>query len=109
MDEKTRKAIADRLVAKFDSGEALTPAELEDMTCYLTVVDEWEGEEKRWTRDMSTIVESPDGRYFRIDWERGLTEVQEPFVYEKQPIEVHRQLEERTVIITTWEEGRYGL
>ena len=64
------------------------------------IVSEEEGYEGRWMRDMSTVFEG-NGRFFNIDWERGLTEYQENEFYE-QPYEVVKKCHEETIIVINW-------
>lgn len=64
------------------------------------IVCEEEGSEGRWTRGMSTVFEVK-GRFFIIDWERGLTELQENEFY-KQPYEVVGECHEKTIVVTNW-------
>ena len=49
---------------------------------------------------MSTVFEVK-GRFFNIDWERGLTECQENEFYE-QPYEVVGECHEKTIVVTNW-------
>ena len=51
---------------------------------------------RRWTEDMTTIFKVL-GRFFAIDWQRGLTEFQENF-YNEQPYEVIKK--EKVVTVT---------
>ena len=50
-------------------------------------MDEIEGPYKRWTQKMTTIV-NIDDHYYRITWERGLTEMNEDKYYEDDYPEV---------------------
>lgn len=64
--------------------------------CY--EVDCVSGECHRWTQSVKSIVELC-GRYFAIDWDRGLTEMQENYFY-NQPYEVKKI--EKMVKVTEW-------
>ena len=65
-----------------------------------TEVDKIENDSGRWTTYMTTVFEI-GGRYFAIDWERGLTECQEND-YWKQPVEVTKRQYEKTIVVTEW-------
>ncbi len=64
------------------------------------IVSEIKGNEHRWQREMTTVVEI-GGRYFAVDWMRGLTECQEN-EYDGVPYEVRKEQHEQTVIVTNW-------
>lgn len=86
MDENF-KAIYDKL----DKGEKLDEGELWSLAldAYGEGVREVETtfeEPGSWTRGAHTIVQLGD-RYWRVDWEQGLTEVQENEFW-RQPVEV---------------------
>ena len=49
---------------------------------------------------MTTIVQVAD-RFFKIDWERGLTECQED-EYWDQPVEVTPHEYEKTITVREW-------
>ena len=59
-----------------------------------------EGEDRRWSRTNTTII-NINGRYFSINWEEGLTEMQ-PNEFYNQPIEVIPNVYEKLVTITEW-------
>lgn len=63
-------------------------------------IDEIAGDEHRWTRDMYTVLKIED-RYFGLEWEEGLTELQENQFY-CQLEEVKPIITERLVIETKW-------
>lgn len=68
-----------------------------------SVVDVIEGDESRWTRHMQSIIQAPSGKYFSVDWERGLTEYQEQGPFEgsdPSPVEVKRV--EKVVTTVEW-------
>ena len=70
---------------KITNGVELSESELSDLVWEYSV-DEVDGECGRWTQSMKSIVELC-GKYFAIDWERGLTEHQEHEFY-NQPYKV---------------------
>lgn len=63
-------------------------------------VDQIEHGSSRWMTHMTTVFEI-GGRYFAIDWDRGLTEFQEN-EYWKQPVEVTKRKYEKTIVVTEW-------
>ncbi len=65
-----------------------------------TEVDNIENDSGRWTTHMTTVFEI-GGRYFAIDWDRGLTEYQEN-EYWNQPVEVTKRQYEKTIVVTEW-------
>lgn len=87
------------MVKKIDSGEKLTERELSEVV-YEYDVETEHGENRRWSRTNTTIVEMM-GRFFSIDWEEGLTECQENEFYE-QPYEVEKHTYEKTITVTEW-------
>lgn len=52
----------------------------------------------RWTRNVSDILKYKD-KYYRIDWQEGLTEYQEDY-YGEQPYEVKKI--EKQITVTDW-------
>lgn len=89
------------MVEKIDKGEPLTDDETEKFYFDNKHVSEEYGENERWTRPVTTIVEV-FGRYFRICWEEGLTEMQSNRYYE-QPVEVTKHTYEKTIVVTVTE------
>lgn len=65
-----------------------------------TEVDQIENDSGRWMTYMTTVFEV-GGRYFAIDWDRGLTERQEN-EYDSQPVEVKKHEYEKTFTVTEW-------
>lgn len=78
---------------KIYNGEILTKAELCEAIFDCEEVDTQYGENRRWSRSVSTIIKIKD-KLFCINWEQGLTECQENEFYD-QPYEV----EEKTKIV----------
>lgn len=77
------------LLRKIQSGVRLQENEIRSLINEHDEVDEIEGEDHRWTRDVTTVV-SLCGKYVAIDWQKGLTECQEnefleqPYIVEKR-------------------------
>jgi len=89
----------DELILRVYNGDQdFTENELNDLvTEYEDItVDTIEGGDRRWSRNMETIL-IIEGKYFSIQWEKGLTENQENEFYD-QPIEV--SLHEEEIIYT---------
>lgn len=87
------------MVKKIENGEPLTEAELSEVVSEFAVESDY-GDNRRWTRTVTTIVKLCD-RYFSIDWEEGLTEYQENEFY-NQPFEVRKETYEKTITVTEW-------
>lgn len=64
----------------------------------IKMITQDEGEQHRWTQDVSTIFEFED-KYYCLDWDRGLTECQENVFY-NQPYEVEKEI--KMVEVTNW-------
>ena len=86
----------EKLLLKIDNGEELNESELSELSS--EHVDKIEGENRRWSRSVTSIVQLGE-RYFSIDWEEGLTEMQEN-EYDNQPVEVKQKTE--MVEVTKW-------
>ena len=87
------------MVKKINNGEPLTERELSEVVCGFAYDSDY-GDNRRWTRTITTIVKLCD-RYFSIDWEEGLTERQENEFY-NQPFEVYPHSYEKTITVTEW-------
>lgn len=87
------------MLEKIVKGERLTERELSSLVYEGEEVDEIEGEDTRWTRCMTTVI-NLCGKNVAIDWQKGLTECQENEFYD-QPYFVEKK--ERTVVVVDWE------
>lgn len=87
------------MLEKIVKGERLTERELSSLVYEGEEVDEIEGEDTRWTRCMTTVI-NLCGKNVAIDWQKGLTECQDNEFYD-QPYFVEKK--ERTVVVTDWE------
>jgi hypothetical protein len=87
------------MVEKILNGEKLTEREIQELVLDYEV-DREEGDNRRWTRSVTSIVQLCD-KYFSIDWEQGLTECQENEYY-NQPYEVVKHTYEKTITVTEW-------
>lgn len=95
-----REHFDELMVKKIDNKEPLTEHELRNLVYEFDVDTEY-GDNRRWSRTVTTIVELC-GRFFSIDWEEGLTECQENEFY-NQPIEVKKTTYEKIVTVTEWQ------
>lgn len=98
---ENKDTFEEEIVSKIDNKIDLSDKELQELVfCY--EVDVEYGDNMRWCRPVSTIVELC-GRFFKVDWYEGLTECQENEFLD-QPVEVKKIQKEVTAIVTTWEE-----
>lgn len=88
------------MLEKIDKGELLTESEIRSLVWESEEVDRGYGENRRWTRSVTSIV-NLCGRYFAIPWEEGLTECQENEYY-YQPYEVEKKTSTKTITVTEW-------
>ena len=86
------------LLEKIDKGEKLNESEIQDLIEY--EFERKHGENRRWIRTVTSIIELGD-RYFSINWEEGFTEYQENMYY-NQPIEVEKKTYPKTITVTEW-------
>jgi hypothetical protein len=64
-------------------------------------VDRFEGDDRRWSRTVTTIVDL-DGHYYAIPWEQGLTEYQESEYSAGDYPEVKRHVQVVAQSETSW-------
>lgn len=83
---------------KIDHKIDLTEDELEAFNWELEYVDRIYGDNERWVRPVTTVIQIGQ-RYFAIDWFEGLTEYQSNY-YEGQPYEVIP--EEKVITTIEW-------
>lgn len=89
----------DDILKAIDNGVELDERVLEDLAYYQTIYDEY-GENRRWSRFVRTIVDL-NGRYFAIEWDQGLTEMQSDEFY-NQPYEVELKEYDKVVHVKEW-------
>lgn len=91
----------DPLIDKLLNKEYLTEDEIRRIIYYdfdddrVRLVDEKEGKERQWTRDITTVFDI-GGNLWAIDWDRGLTEYQDS-AYNNQPYRVKRRTKTITI------------
>jgi len=90
------------MLNKIVAGTRLSTRELSDILEYEIESEREYGENRRWSRSVSSIIKLLD-RYFYLNWEEGLTEMQENKFYD-QPYEVKKHTYEKTIIVTEWRE-----
>lgn len=102
VNELTQKVIYDyklsyeeRLALKVKNGEDLKERELRDLNNYFEVVYEEEGEPRRWSQYMTTVIKVDDDLYC-YTWDKGLTENQENEFY-NQPYPVNLETEVKMI------------
>ena len=88
------------MVEKIEKGEALTEKELKTLVFECNEIEREEGENRRWSRSVESIIELC-GRYFAVVWEEGLTEYQDNEFYD-QPYEVEEKTYEKKITVTEW-------
>lgn len=64
------------IIEKLKNGEELSEKEIKKLVYEGNFVDEIEGDDYRWQRDVQTIIDI-DGQLYAVDWLMGLTECQE--------------------------------
>lgn len=79
------------LERKIYKGEKLTKKELREAVWGCEEVAQEVGENRRWSRNISSIIKIKD-KLFCINWEQGLTEYQDN-CYDEQPFEVEEKVE----------------
>lgn len=84
----------------YNGDKNFTEDELQDLVWAYPSFDVIVGDARRWSQTVQTIFEIKD-KYFRIEWESGLTENQE-HGYFSQPEEVNCTVEEIKVIKRTY-------
>lgn len=87
------------MVDKIDKNIDLTEEELKNIIWRYEVETSY-GENRRWTRSVSSVVKMCD-RFFMVDWEEGLTEYQEN-EYWDQPYEVEKKEYEKVIKVVEW-------
>lgn len=106
VNELTQKVVYDyklsyeeRLALKVKNGEDLNERELRDLNNYFEVVYEEEGEPRRWSKYMTTVIKVDDELYC-YTWDKGLTENQENEFYD-QPYPVNLETEVKMIEVET--------
>ena len=87
------------IVKAIDNGEKLDEGTLRELAYYYGIDDEC-GENRRWSRWRKTILHLND-RYFALEWDEGLTEMQPDEFYE-QPYEVRLNEYDKVVHVKEW-------
>lgn len=74
---------------------------LAECIVYNCSIQNYYGDNRRWTRTVTSIVEI-NNHFFEIEWEEGLTEMQDDFFFETKLIEVERKEEIVTHTVIKW-------
>lgn len=99
-EEYYREHFDELMVKKIESHEDLTENELRTLVFECNEIERSEGENRRWSRTVSSIVELC-GRFFKVIWEQGLTENQDNSFYE-QPYEVELDSYNKVIEVHNW-------
>lgn len=86
------------MLGKIDRGETLTEEELRELVFEYEHETTNIGDKLRWTQPKRTIVKLDD-RYFRINWQEALTEMQGN-EFDNQPVEVEQY--EKVIVVKEW-------
>lgn len=86
-------------VCKLKNGEKLSEHEIEHILRESNKVDEIEGDDRRWSRWMQTIIDIDD-EYYMVEWDKGLTEMQEN--YYESVSKVKKETRIVTKEVTDW-------
>lgn len=89
----------DEIIKAIDTGKKLDEKILTELAYEYSVNDEY-GENRRWSRFVRSIIDLK-GRYFAIDWDQGLTEMQPDEFYE-QPYEVELKEYDKVIHVKEW-------
>lgn len=106
MRQEIEKMSDEEFLRKFDSGERFTEDEIADIVIRGVgkLAYNHEGQDNRWTREVRKVYQIGD-RYFAIDYDRALTEIQEN-EYWYQPQEVEKYTYEKAMTIVEWKEKK---
>lgn len=91
----------EQIIEKLKNKEKFTESEIKEILWDFEQVWEEEGENRRWTRSVSTVIKV--GEYFiMVNWEQGLTECQENEYWE-QPYFVKQHKYTKKIEVEEWE------
>lgn len=99
-EEYYREHFDELMIQKIDNHEELTENELKTLVFECHEVERCEGENRRWSRTVNSIVELC-GRFFKVIWEQGLTENQDDNFYD-QPYEVELDSYKKVIEARNW-------
>lgn len=94
---------SEEFLDRFDNRMEFSEREIEYMVNFHWVegsqhIEKMNGENRRWSRT-NTVITEINGRFFKIEYEEGLTECQEDTYY-NQPVEVKLNEFEKTTTYT---------
>lgn len=87
------------MVQKLSEKKSLSEREISTLVNEYGIESSY-GENRRWTRSVSTVVKLLD-KYYWINWEEGLTEYQSNEYFD-QPYEVERHEYEKVIKVVEW-------
>ena len=87
------------IVEKIDNGIDIDEHVLKELA-YEFSKEVWKGENRRWLRSVKSVFEF-DGRFFIVEWEEPLTEMQEAEFY-NQPYEVEKVTTQKTIDVVEY-------
>jgi hypothetical protein len=104
MDKYYEDHFEEVMIEKIKNADELTERELSRLA-YEYEIEREEGEDRRWSRTITSYVQLKD-RFFIVNWEQGLTEMQDNEFYD-QPYEVKKKtyekvIPEHKVTVTEW-------
>ena len=98
MDEEMRQ--------KIKNDVDLSESELNELVYYS--VKDIEGEDRRWSRRVTSILDI-DGETYILNWERGLTEYQEnSFHYQPRKVKIEKTTKVVTMEVTNYIDEKTG-
>lgn len=89
------------IIEKLRNKEEFSESKIKEILWDFEQVWEEEGDDHRWSRDISTVVKIGEC-FVRIDWQKGLTECQENEFW-TQPYFVKQNKYTKTIEVEEWE------
>ncbi len=93
------RAFLQEIVEKIDCGIEIDEYSLKELACDFSDIV-WKGENRRWLRSVKSVFEF-DERFFIVEWEEPLTEMQEAEFY-NQPYEVEKVITQKTIDVVEY-------
>ena len=92
----------DYFLNKYDNHIEFEPQDYQRLVYEYELPEETRyGEPRRWSRWAVSICKLKD-RYFKVDWDQGLTEMQEDEFYDSTIEEVRPYEYEKTITVKEW-------
>ncbi len=93
------RAFLQEIVEKIDCGIEIDEYGLKELVYEFSDIA-WKGENRRWSRSVKSVFEF-DERFFIVEWEEPLTEMQEAEFY-NQPYEVEKVITQKTIDVVEY-------